>query len=92
MIGTVECALPALPPALRASRPAAARGLRRDHVRLLVVDRATGRIEHSRFDRLRGGLGSIASCGALVLQAGQRLLLFGTSGHVGTYLLVAKPD
>ena len=49
MIGT---ALPALPRALRASRPAARRGIRRDHVRLLVVDRAAGAIRHSRFDRL----------------------------------------
>jgi S-adenosylmethionine:tRNA ribosyltransferase-isomerase len=49
MIGT---ALPALPPALRASVPAARRGVRRDHVRLLVVDRSDGRIRHSRFDLL----------------------------------------
>jgi S-adenosylmethionine:tRNA ribosyltransferase-isomerase len=50
-------ALPALPPSLRASRPAARRGVRRDHVRLLVVDRATGRTGHSRFDRLPDLLG-----------------------------------
>ena len=54
MIGT---ALPTLPRSLRASRPAARRGVRRDHVRLLVVDRSAGRILHTRFDRLPELLG-----------------------------------
>jgi S-adenosylmethionine:tRNA ribosyltransferase-isomerase len=49
---TASPALPALPPRLRASRPAARRGARRDHIRLLVVDRAAGQVRHSRFDRL----------------------------------------
>jgi S-adenosylmethionine:tRNA ribosyltransferase-isomerase len=53
----IDTALPALPPALRASKPAARRGVRRDHVRLLVVDRSAGRISHSRFDRLPELLG-----------------------------------
>lgn len=57
MIDTARPALPALPRRLRAARPAAARGLRRDHVRLLVVDRATGRVGHTRFDRLGDHLG-----------------------------------
>jgi len=54
MIGT---ALPPLPPALRASAPAARRGVRRDQVRLLVVDRSDAGIRHSRFDRLPELLG-----------------------------------
>jgi S-adenosylmethionine:tRNA ribosyltransferase-isomerase len=48
----IDTALPPLPPSLRASRPAARRGVRRDRVRLLVVDRAAGEVRHSRFDRL----------------------------------------
>jgi S-adenosylmethionine:tRNA ribosyltransferase-isomerase len=44
--------LPALPPGLRASLPAERRGLRRDRVRLLVVDRQAGAVRHARFDRL----------------------------------------
>jgi S-adenosylmethionine:tRNA ribosyltransferase-isomerase len=35
-----------------ATEPPEARGLRRDQVRLLVLDRASGHIQHSRFDRL----------------------------------------
>ncbi|MFZ5814718.1 MAG: S-adenosylmethionine:tRNA ribosyltransferase-isomerase [Bacillota bacterium] len=42
----------ALPPELSAAAPPERRGLRRDHVRLLVLDRATGEATHSRFDRL----------------------------------------
>lgn len=38
-----------LPPALEAHAPPEARGLRRDHVRLLVTARATGRIVYARF-------------------------------------------
>jgi S-adenosylmethionine:tRNA ribosyltransferase-isomerase len=41
-----------LPPELSAKEPPERRGIRRDEVRLLVIDRATGRIEHSRFDRI----------------------------------------
>ena len=41
-----------LPPELAAKEPPERRGLSRDGVRLLVIDRATGRVEHSRFDRL----------------------------------------
>ena len=46
-----------LPPALRASLPAEMRGLRRDHVRLLVADAARRTVEHTRFDRLPDFLG-----------------------------------
>jgi S-adenosylmethionine:tRNA ribosyltransferase-isomerase len=41
-----------LPPELEATAPPEARGLRRDHVRLLVVDRADGSVEHHRFHEL----------------------------------------
>jgi S-adenosylmethionine:tRNA ribosyltransferase-isomerase len=44
--------LPPLPASLRASVPAEMRGLRRDAVRLLVVDRRDDSILHTRFDRL----------------------------------------
>jgi len=42
----------ALPPELSAKEPPERRGIRRDQVRLLVIDRATGRIEHTRFDNI----------------------------------------
>jgi S-adenosylmethionine:tRNA ribosyltransferase-isomerase len=41
-----------LPPELEAAAPPEARGLRRDHVRLLLVDRADGSVEHHRFHEL----------------------------------------
>ncbi|HXA42826.1 MAG TPA: S-adenosylmethionine:tRNA ribosyltransferase-isomerase [Candidatus Solibacter sp.] len=41
-----------LPAELRASRPAELRGIRRDHVRLMVVDRASRTISHTRFDQI----------------------------------------
>ena len=41
-----------LPPELEAAAPPEARGLRRDHVRLLLVDRATGSVGHHRFHEL----------------------------------------
>jgi S-adenosylmethionine:tRNA ribosyltransferase-isomerase len=41
-----------LPPELEAAAPPEARGLRRDHVRLLVVDRADGSVDHHRFHEL----------------------------------------
>lgn len=41
-----------LPPGLNAAAPPERRGLRRDHVRLMVVDRRTGQVTHSRFARL----------------------------------------
>jgi S-adenosylmethionine:tRNA ribosyltransferase-isomerase len=50
--------LPALPPSRRAARPAERRGVRRDQVRLLVIDRAIRTVAHSRFDRLPDLLGA----------------------------------
>ncbi len=41
-----------LPPELSAKEPPERRGIRRDQVRLLVIDRATGHIEHTRFDKI----------------------------------------
>jgi S-adenosylmethionine:tRNA ribosyltransferase-isomerase len=41
-----------LPPEREAAAPPEARGLRRDHVRLLLVDRATGSVAHHRFHEL----------------------------------------
>src|SRR6266705_1813524 len=42
----------ALPPELNAKEPPERRGIRREQVRLLVIDRATGRVEHSHFDKI----------------------------------------
>ena len=41
-----------LPPSLEATAPPELRGLRRDGVRLLVLDRATGAVTHTTFDHL----------------------------------------
>ncbi len=41
-----------LPPELSAKEPPERRGIRRDQVRLLMIDRTTGRIEHTRFDKI----------------------------------------
>src|ERR1700730_13508919 len=41
-----------LPPELSAKEPPERRGIPRDQVKLLVIDRATGKIEHSRFDKI----------------------------------------
>jgi len=41
-----------LPPALEAAAPPEARGLRRDGVRLLVIDRSTGAVQHRNFAEL----------------------------------------
>ena len=47
--GTLEFELPA---ALEAVEPPEARGVPRDQVRLLVTERSTGRVVHTRFDQL----------------------------------------
>lgn len=44
--------LPSLPPSLRADRPAERRGLRRDGVRLMVLDRSRRAVEHGRITDL----------------------------------------
>src|SRR5438876_4848383 len=40
------------PAELSAKEPPERRGIRRDQVRLLVIERATGKIEHTRFDKI----------------------------------------
>jgi S-adenosylmethionine:tRNA ribosyltransferase-isomerase len=53
MIGTLaDTPTVPLPPELRAGLPPEMRVLRRDHVRLLVADIATGMLSHRRFDDL----------------------------------------
>jgi len=46
-----------LPPTLEAAAPPEARGLRRDGVRLLVIDRGSGAVRHARFSDLPRLLG-----------------------------------
>jgi S-adenosylmethionine:tRNA ribosyltransferase-isomerase len=41
-----------LPSELSAKEPPERRGIRRDQVRLMVIDRATRKIEHTRFDKI----------------------------------------
>jgi S-adenosylmethionine:tRNA ribosyltransferase-isomerase len=45
-----------LPPELSAREPPERRGISRDQVRLLVIERATAAIEHTRFDKIGGYL------------------------------------
>ncbi len=45
-----------LPPELSAKEPPERRGIRRDQVCLLVIERATGRIEHTCFDKIHNYL------------------------------------
>lgn len=42
-----------LPEELHAKEPPERRGIARDQVRLMVIDRTTGKVTHSRFDRLQ---------------------------------------
>ncbi|HEX7999389.1 MAG TPA: S-adenosylmethionine:tRNA ribosyltransferase-isomerase [Pyrinomonadaceae bacterium] len=56
-----------LPPELSAKEPPERRGLARDHVRLMVINRADGSVQHARFDAL-----------GQFLRAGD-LLVFNTS-------------
>jgi len=66
----VETGFPPLPEALRASRPAERRGIRRDQVRLLVIDRHAEAVHHSRFDRL----GDFLEAGDLLVVNSSRVL------------------
>ena len=42
----------ALPPELQAKEPPERRGLARDHVRLMVIERTMGQLTHTRFDHI----------------------------------------
>ena len=66
----VETGFPPLPQALRASAPAERRGIRRDQVRLLVIDRQAEAVHHSRFDRLGDFL---EACDLLVVNSSRVL-------------------
>jgi S-adenosylmethionine:tRNA ribosyltransferase-isomerase len=59
-----------LPPQLAAREPPERRGVARDGVRLMVIDRRTGRVEHTRFDRL----GSFLRAGDLLVFNSSRTL------------------
>jgi S-adenosylmethionine:tRNA ribosyltransferase-isomerase len=69
-----------LPPALEASAPAEARGLRRDGVRMLVAERGSGRLTHTTFDQLPAFL----SPGDLVV--------VNTSGVIPAAVPATAPD
>ena len=72
-------AFPQLPPDLRASLPAELRGLPRDGVRLLVIDRTTNSIQHTRFDRL----GEYLDAGDLLVLNTSQTLPAGVLTHRG---------
>jgi S-adenosylmethionine:tRNA ribosyltransferase-isomerase len=59
-----------LPAELRAGEPPEMRGLRRDQVKLMVVDRASRRITHTRFD----GIGDHLAAGDLLVVNSSRTL------------------
>jgi S-adenosylmethionine:tRNA ribosyltransferase-isomerase len=69
-----------LPRALEATAPAEARGLERDEVRLMVAQRASGRIEHAQFRDLPRFL------------AGGDLLVVNTSATLPAALPAARED
>ena len=69
-----------LPPALEASEPPEARGLTRDAVRMLVAERATGRLTHSTFALLPA-----------FLDPGD-LVVVNTSGTIPAAIHAVAPD
>src|SRR6266511_1859522 len=69
-----------LPPTLEAAAPPEARGLRRDGVRLLVIDRGTGAVRHSRFSDLPRLLGP----GDLLVANDSRTLPASLTGWTAT--------
>jgi len=69
-----------LPARLEAHEPPEARGLRRDHVRLMVTSRGEGTIVHTRFDELPS-----------FLAAGD-LLVVNTSATIPAALSAERPD
>jgi S-adenosylmethionine:tRNA ribosyltransferase-isomerase len=69
-----------LPPELEAAAPPEARGLRRDHVRLLLVDRATGAVAHHRFHELP----RLLEPGDLLIANDSRTLPASLLGHTAS--------
>jgi len=69
-----------LPPELEAAAPPEARGLRRDHVRLLLVDRASGAVAHHRFHELP----RLLAPGDLLVANDSRTLPASLLGHTST--------
>jgi len=67
-----------LPPALAADEPPERRGIARDEVRLLVIDRASGQLEHTRFDHF----GEFLRAGDLLVFNSSRTLPASLSGCV----------
>src|SRR5260370_14702409 len=67
-----------LPPGLAAREPPERRGIARDHVRLMVTERRTGRVEHTRFDRL----GDYLRAGDLLVFNSSRTLPAALHGRV----------
>jgi len=67
-----------LPPELAADEPPERRGIARDEVRLLVIDRASGQIEHTRFDHF----GEFLRAGDLLVFNSSRTLPASLSGCV----------
>ncbi len=67
-----------LPPELAAEEPPERRGIARDEVRLMVIDRASGHIEHTRFDHF----GEFLRAGDLLVFNSSRTLPASLSGCV----------
>jgi len=67
-----------LPPELAADEPPERRGIARDEVRLLVIDRASGQLEHTRFDQF----GEFLRAGDLLVFNSSRTLPASLSGCV----------
>ena len=65
-----------LPPELAADEPPERRGIARDEVRLMVIDRASGRIEHTRFDHF----GELLRAGDLLVFNSSRTLPASLAG------------
>jgi S-adenosylmethionine:tRNA ribosyltransferase-isomerase len=68
-----------LPPELSAKEPPERRGVPRDQVRLLVIDRPTGKVEHSRFDKI----GNYVRAGDLFVFNSSRTLPASLRGCAG---------
>src|SRR5262245_13264440 len=68
-----------LPPELAAREPPERRGVARDAVRLLVIGRRAGRVEHTRFDRL----GEYLRPGDLLVFNASRTLPAALTGRAG---------